>query len=97
MMKRVQSEAGTVQWWMWCPGCETHHAYTTAYAPGTSGPTWTMTGTPERATFSPSLLVNGSTPDRRCHLYVRDGMVEFLADCYHKLAGKTVPVEPPAF
>lgn len=26
----------------------------------------------------------------RCHSYVRDGMVQFLADCTHPLAGQTV-------
>lgn len=29
----------------------------------------------------------------RCHSFVRDGNIEFLADCEHKLAGKTVPLE----
>lgn len=28
----------------------------------------------------------------RCHSYVRDGVVEFLADCTHALAGKSVPL-----
>jgi hypothetical protein len=29
----------------------------------------------------------------RCHLFVKDGFVQFLADCTHELAGKTVPLE----
>lgn len=29
----------------------------------------------------------------RCHSFVRGGMVEFLADCTHELAGKTLPLE----
>lgn len=29
----------------------------------------------------------------RCHLFVRNGMIEFLSDCTHKLAGKTVKLE----
>jgi hypothetical protein len=28
----------------------------------------------------------------RCHSFVRSGMIEFLTDCTHKLAGQTVPV-----
>jgi hypothetical protein len=36
--------------------------------------------------FQPKQLV--------CHLFVRDGMLEFLTDCTHELAGKTVPMEP---
>lgn len=30
----------------------------------------------------------------RCHSFVRDGMIEFLPDCSHALAGKTVPLAP---
>lgn len=29
---------------------------------------------------------------RRCHTFVRGGMVEFLGDCSHALAGKTEPL-----
>jgi len=27
-----------------------------------------------------------------CHSFVRDGMIQFLGDCTHELAGKTVPL-----
>jgi hypothetical protein len=30
----------------------------------------------------------------RCHIFVRDGKIQFLNDCTHELAGKTVPMEP---
>jgi len=29
---------------------------------------------------------------RRCHTFIRNGMVEFLSDCSHALAGQTLPV-----
>ena len=29
-----------------------------------------------------------------CHSFVRDGMIEFLSDCTHELAGQTVPLPP---
>lgn len=29
-----------------------------------------------------------------CHSFVRDGQIQFLSDCTHALAGKTVPLEP---
>src|SRR4051812_21233604 len=28
----------------------------------------------------------------QCHSFVTDGMIEFLSDCSHELAGKTVPL-----
>lgn len=31
----------------------------------------------------------------RCHSFVRNGEIQFLADCTHKLVGKTVPLRPP--
>lgn len=69
-----------------CPGCEYGHHFEV----GGSG--WTWNGSLDRPTFSPSLLVygarDGSTP--RCHSFVRDGKIEFLSDCTHKLAGQTV-------
>ena len=29
-----------------------------------------------------------------CHSYVKDGSIQFLADCTHALAGRTVPLQP---
>lgn len=31
--------------------------------------------------------------EERCHSFVRDGQIQFLGDCTHALAGKTVPLE----
>ena len=41
-------------------------------------------------------MEGGPKPDQfdsvetRCHLFVRNGFIEYLPDCTHKLAGKTV-------
>lgn len=46
----------------------------------------------------PSVLTRaGGTPeDPRppyvCHCFIRNGMIEFLTDCTHNLAGQTVPM-----
>lgn len=29
-----------------------------------------------------------------CHSFVKDGQIQFLGDCTHALAGRTVPLEP---
>jgi hypothetical protein len=29
---------------------------------------------------------------QRCHTFIRDGMVQFLGDCSHELAGQTLPL-----
>ena len=32
----------------------------------------------------------GKLVEHRCHSYVTDGKIQFLGDCTHKLAGKTI-------
>ena len=72
--------------WFFCPGCQCSHAYTV--------PRWTWNGSFEKPTFHPSLLCNKDDPARRCHLWIKDGVIEFLNDqCHHVLRGK-VPMEP---
>jgi hypothetical protein len=65
------------------------------------GPVWGWNGSLEAPTFSPSLLItwtfrkeeHGIDEKNVCHFFVKEGKVEFLSDCTHALAGKTVPME----
>jgi hypothetical protein len=55
---------------------------------------WDFNGDMEKPTFGPSILTR---QDRAgvpfvCHSFIREGMIEFLGDCTHELAGKTVPL-----
>lgn len=74
-----------------CPGCKCGHWFKT----DGPGPCWTFDGDMDRPTVSPSILVRGAgVPEYgTCHSFVRDGQIEFLNDCTHELAGKTVPLE----
>lgn len=36
---------------------------------------------------------NGNTIPTVCHSFVRDGMIQYLGDCTHDLAGQTVPLQ----
>ena len=90
-------DLGVHGWGFHCPGCKCGHAFA-------KDGRWTFNGNMARPTFSPSLVVRGAAVENhvhgaskfhgRCHLFVRDGMIQFLGDCAHELAGKTVPVEP---
>lgn len=83
----------------WCPGCKDYHSVAIGTGPG---PRWSYNGDADCPTFSPSVLVTyPANPDadedfnewrteRRCHSFVRDGRIQFLNDCTHALAGKTV-------
>lgn len=80
----------------WCPGCDGAHMIRTSTPEQPGG--WSFNGDVERPTFSPSILVtyNGSdagvadAPPARCHSFVTEGRIQFLADCTHALAGQTV-------
>lgn len=73
----------------YCPGCEHGHCFFTS-----GSLVWDFDGNLDSPTFSPSLLNTcDSHPDpkqRRCHLFLRAGKLEFLSDCAHDLAGQTV-------
>lgn len=89
-LQRFESENGDgskngVVFVFWCPGCEERHTFTTERD---RKPVWVFDGNMEHPTFSPSLLYPDKTPC--CHLYLKAGKLEFLSDCGHSLAGKTV-------
>lgn len=84
----------------WCPGCDERHQINTS-----PGSLWEFNGDLEKPTFSPSYLTwnrpnlnaspehdptgkyrNGS----RCHSFIKEGKIEYLDDCTHEYAGKTV-------
>ena len=67
-----------------CPGCNCIHPVAV--------PRWHWNGSMEKPTFSPSLLCNGFDDASRCHSFIKDGKIEFLSDCWHQLAGKTVEI-----
>jgi hypothetical protein len=70
-----------------CPGCGYSHPFE-VNVPGGAG--WTWNRLLDKPTFMPSLLVAKDVPEARCHSFVTDGRIQFLPDCYHKLAGQTV-------
>lgn len=70
----------------WCPGCDTVHSLDT---------TWQITGDDNSPTISPSVLVTTDAPfmpelNEICHSFIREGKIEFLSDCTHKMVGQTV-------
>ena len=67
----------------YCPACKCVHPFDLDR--------WTFNGDVERPTFSPSLRVlNPTDTTTTCHLFVRDGRIEYCGDCPHEMAGKTV-------
>lgn len=71
-----------------CPGCEYCHEI-----PVTGPRAWNWNGSFDKPTVTPSILVNRGSYNPTvpvCHSYVKDGRIQFLPDCSHSMAGKTV-------
>lgn len=89
----VTKDAKTIGWQFHCPGCKYGHAIQTATERGIydsadhKGDIWTFDGDVEKPTIRASVLVTGRF---RCHSFVTAGRIQFLGDCTHELAGKTV-------
>ena len=70
-----------------CPGCNSEHGI--IVAPGR----WEFDGNMENPTISPSVLVRGYLGNENygtCHSFVKQGKIQFLNDCTHKLKGQTI-------
>lgn len=89
MSKSELTADGTLLWF--CPGCGGTHG-----VPVIGGRVWGWNKSLDSPTLTPSVLVYAHetsppfNPQLRCHCYVRDGSIQFLADCGHELAGQTV-------
>jgi len=86
----------------YCKGCKQAHFVNTD-----PSKQWGFNGNFERPTLTPSILVNfPANPNagekfkewrtaRACHSFVTDGNIQYLSDCRHEFAGKTI--ELPEF
>ncbi len=73
-----------------CPACQYGHSFRIERGSlNADAPVWQWNGDLEKPTFTPSLMVNRGT-ERQCHLFVRDGLIEYLHDCVHPLSGCAV-------
>lgn len=89
-----QTDPNDPEFIFWCPGCKCEHWFKTTG----DRPRWTWNGNRELPTISPSIVNSikmtiGGTKTR-CHLFIRDGQIQYLGDCAHHLAGKTVSMVP---
>ena len=77
-----------------CPGCGMYHVVVVKHDTPREGPVWGYNWNDDLPTFTPSLLVRWEMGKERkkhvCHSFVRDGKIQFLADCTHDAAGKTI-------
>lgn len=72
-------------WLFYCLGCKTSHVVPTGDARG-----WGFNDDLEKPTFTPSILLYEDKYTPRCHSFVTDGRIQYLADSTHAMAGQTV-------
>jgi hypothetical protein len=103
MKLRKEHHGDCISYAFYCPGCASLnrpydiplHCFFVQH----SNPNWNweFNGDMGKPTFSPSLLNWGDGSEARkpsrCHLFVKNGNIEYCPDCTHLLAGKTVPME----
>jgi hypothetical protein len=89
----------------WCPGCDDLHIVSDAWQ--VTGADETLTISPSVLVYERQKLINEDlecpallapeniTAAPRCHSFVRNGHIEFLSDCTHRLAGQTHKLPPP--
>lgn len=77
----------------YCPACKSYHGFKTTG----NEPRWTFNGDMNKPTVRPSLLMTWTYGEDnkpfRCHLFVTDGKIQYLSDCLHEFAGKTVDMQ----
>jgi hypothetical protein len=94
MAKLVQYKTGNdlVAVWFECPGCGSSHLVHIAPHKNWCNASWTFNGDLDKPTLNPSVNSEPNDPKHRCHFFLRDGVLQFLPDCGHSLAGKSVPI-----
>ena len=76
-----------------CPGCNQMHLFAIE-KPFNNGAQWTWNGDVNKPTFHPSMNIvdRGIEGDMHssCHYWLKEGKIQYLSDCTHKLKGKTI-------
>ena len=97
----VELVLGTL--FFYCPGCKLTHL---VRVDRQGKPNWVWNNEPKKPTLSPSVVVRFTKPARelglgknsgtqeKCHSYIQDGRILYLADCTHELAGKRMDMIP---
>ena len=72
----------------WCPACRRLHLYNTE-----GEIRWSFDGNLESPTFKPSLKYTGGPAGVKCHLWCKNGVLEYCNDTPHaEFKGKSVPM-----
>ena len=82
-LKRRKTDRGYI-YMFYCPACMENHTFDVRENE------WTFDGNWENPSFSPSL--NLIPHGGRCHLFVKNGIIEYCGDCRHHFSGQNIPM-----
>jgi len=88
-IKKDGEHEGKTYWIFYCVGCKGLHRINTTG----NRPKWTFDNNMQKPTISPSVLVSYNLDGKQitqCHLFIKAGKIQYLNDCKHELAGKTI-------
>jgi hypothetical protein len=91
LIRKLGRRVGDADGWDFmyhCPGCRCEHAFRLT---GLS-PRYRYNGDPVSPTIEPELIFEWGTG--RCRSTITAGVITFADDCSHRLAGKTLRMEP---
>lgn len=71
----------------WCKGCGRYHHFEVGW---NCAEDHEFNDKMDKPSFKPALHDAGTG----CHLWLKDGMIEYQSDSPHKLAGQHIPLEP---
>ncbi len=93
LYKVDDKRCGEPDYYFQCPGCDCDHGIWTSNRNGI-GAVWSFNGDIEKPTVMPSIKVTYPTqephPNNICHSFIKDGKIQYLGDCTHKLANQTI-------
>lgn len=90
-LSRIVYKEQLVGYAFYCASCQEAHTYYIVKWREGGNPVWNFNGNEVAPTFTPSLLYQ-QPPEKRCHIFITDGIIKYLPDCGHQLAGKDVPI-----
>lgn len=86
--KLVKIDDDCMAWF--CPGCDMLHPVYLARDPSDKNQSiWRFDGNLECPTFTPSVVTKLSDV-KKCHVFVIQGKIQYLDDCWHHLRSTTI-------
>jgi len=81
----------------WCPACKELHGFWVDKPNPDNGARWTFDGNLDVPTFNPSMNIRAEfAPEDGgpfvCHYFLKNGVIQYLNDCTHEMAGKEIPL-----